>query len=126
MSFDENLAARVIETRKELGIHRAASALGVNPQTLVDSRMVQSAISAINLHEAPDLDAAIADAIKPVIEGAPQHFGIAPPEAAQPADEGPRQWTMDDVNSSTPSECAAAIDAGLLRDLGCAPRRKRH
>jgi hypothetical protein len=125
MSFNENLAARVIETRKELGIRRAADALGVDPRTLVDSQMVQSAVSAINLHEAPDFDAAIADAIKPVIEGSPQHFGIAPPEAAQPAVEGPRQWTMDDVRNASPTETTAAMKAGLLSDLGMPQRLKR-
>jgi hypothetical protein len=128
MSFNENLAAAVIETRKELGIRRAADALGVNPRTLVDSRMVQSAISAVNLDEAPDLDAAIADAIKPVIYGAPQLFGIAPqapPTAAEPALEGPQQWTQDDVDRASPSEVQDAIQAGLLIDLGVGPRRQR-
>jgi len=128
MSFDEDLTARIIETRTELGIRRAADALGVNPQTLVDSRTVQSAVGAIDLQAAADVDAAIADAIKPVIDGAPQRFGIAPPTppaAAPSADEGPRQWTIEDVNKSSPSECSAAIDAGLLRDLGYAPSRTR-
>lgn len=35
-----------------------------------------------------------------------------------------RQWTMDDVNKSTPDGCTAAINAGLLRDLGYPPPRK--
>lgn len=128
MSFDENLTARIIETRTELGIRRAADALGANPQTLVDSRAVQSAVGAIDLQGGHDLDAAIADAIKPVIEGAPQRFGIASPaptEAAQPAAEGPRQWTRDDVRNATPAETRAAMNAGLLSDLGMAARRKR-
>jgi len=49
MSFDEDLTARIVETRTELGIRRAADTLGVNPQTLVDSQMVQSAVGAIDL-----------------------------------------------------------------------------
>jgi hypothetical protein len=45
--------------------------------------------------------------------------------AAPAAPPGPQQWTMDDVDKSTPSELTTAMEAGLLRDLGYAPRRRR-
>jgi len=129
-SINENLTALVVESRTELGIRRAADALGVNAQTLVDSRMVQSAIGALDVQQIEDLDSAIAEAIKPVIEGDPQHFGIAPapqapPETAQPAAEGHRQWTADDVRNASPAETIAAMKGGLLSDLGVGARRKR-
>jgi hypothetical protein len=38
---------------------------------------------------------------------------------------GPRQWTLEDVENSTPPQTLAAMNAGLLRDLGAGPRRKR-
>jgi hypothetical protein len=123
MSFDEELTALVIESRTELGIRRVADAIGANAQALVDSRMVRSAIDAIDMEKVEDLDAAIAGAIKPVIEGDPQHFGIVPP--APPATEGPRQWTMAEVEASSPAELTAAMNSGLLRDLGYAPKRHR-
>jgi hypothetical protein len=47
----------------------------------------------------------------------------APAQPAAPA--GPQQWTMDDVDKSTPTELVAAMEAGHLRDLGYAPRKKR-
>jgi hypothetical protein len=122
-SFDEDLTARVIETRTELGIRRATDAIGANAQALVDSRMVRSAIGAIDMQKVEDLDAAIAGAIKPVIEGDPKHFGVAP--SASPAAEGPRQWTRDDVENASPAETVAAMKAGLLRDVGVGTGRKR-
>lgn len=127
-SFDENLTALLVETRTELAIRRAADALGVNAQTLMDSPMVRSALGALDAQRVEDLDSAIAAAIKPVIEGAPQDFGMAPsspPEPDPAAAEGPRQWTMDQVLSASPAETMAALNAGLLGGLGVGSRRKR-
>jgi hypothetical protein len=106
-TFDEKLTAHVMEARTELGIRRAADAIGANAHALVDSRIVQSAVGAIDLQGVQDLDAAIADANQPVIEGDPKHFGVAPP--APPVAEGPRQWTRDDVRSASPAETVAAM-----------------
>jgi hypothetical protein len=59
-----------------------------------------------------------ADDARQAVEGA-----LATPPPPEP--EGTRQWSLDDVDRSTPAECAAAMKAGLLRDLGCSPHRPR-
>ena len=38
---------------------------------------------------------------------------------------GNRQWTIEDVNKASAQEVDAAIDNGLLVDLGFSPRKKR-
>jgi len=49
--------------------------------------------------------------------------GQMPIPAPTPAAEGPRQWTAEDVRNASPAETTAAMNAGLLRDLGVGPRR---
>jgi hypothetical protein len=46
--------------------------------------------------------------------------------APVPAAAGARQWTDDDVHRSTPGELVAAMDAGLLENLGFGKTRRGH
>jgi hypothetical protein len=116
--------------RAELGIRRAADVLGVDPRLLLGSQTAWTAVSAIDTQQVQDYDAAVAEAIRPVIDSNAAHFGVAPaavqpPTSVQPVDDGPRQWTMDDVRAASPSETLAAMQSGLLSDLGMPARRRR-
>lgn len=118
------------ESTAELAVHLAAAANHADAARLCDSASFMETVQGLG----PDtpgyvgrVEAAVRDAVKANpdyslsgLPAAPQQQG-APPAAAAP----PRQWTLADVEASTPSETAAAIEAGLLRDLGHAPRRKR-
>jgi hypothetical protein len=105
-------------------VHAAAASIGIDADTLLDSKTFYNQVTSLD----PDSPGFRRQVQQMVAGAAGRSLPAAPPVApAQPAaPAGPRQWTRDDVDKSTPAECAAAIDAGLLRDLGCAPRRKRH
>jgi hypothetical protein len=128
MPFDEEVVSRMLDVRAELGIRRAIDTTGVDVGRILDSRSVRDAVNAIDVQTVEDYDTAVAQAVKQVIDSDAARFGVAPaqpPAAAQQAAEGPQQWTLADVDKSTPSELTAAMGAGLLTDLGYAPRKKR-
>ena len=87
MSFDENLTARIIETRTERAFAAVPMPGRREPPGLVD--ITQRAYAAGRATYRGTTSSGW-DAIKPLIEGAPQRFGIArqSPEAAQPAVRG--------------------------------------
>jgi hypothetical protein len=125
-SFDENLFSRVADVRAELGIRRAVDGTGADVGAILDSRSVRDAVSAIDVQAVGDYDTAVADAVRRVIGTDAGQSGAAPAQPSAPAQQtadGSRQWTMEDVNKSSPADLNKAVNDGLLRDLGYAPRR---
>lgn len=101
-------------------IHAEAARVGADPERLLDGQGFYARVTALD----PDAPGYHAQVRELVASATGQHQ--PPPPAAQPqAPEGPRQWTLEDVNKSTPAECVAAGKAGLLRDLGYGPPRSR-
>jgi len=123
----------VINRRAAVAAARTeAERAGLDAEALLDSASLHSRLVTLNpdsasftrevralVQEAAEAAAArgmSASAAAPI-----PRFSSPAPGAARP----PRQWTMEDVKRSTPAETVAAIEAGLLRDLGHGPRRRR-
>lgn len=101
-------------------VHDAAAGLGVEGEELLDSREFYGKVTALD-PGSPTYRRQVRDL---VAAAAAQHGARQDPPAPQvPA--GPRQWTMDDVDRSSPAELVEAMAAGLLVDLGYSPRRHR-
>jgi hypothetical protein len=127
-SFDENVLSRVMDVRAEVGIRRAVDGTGADVGRILDSRSVRDAVNAIDAPAVQDYDTAVAETVRRVIDGDPARFRMTPaqpPAPGQQAAEGPRQWTVEDVDKSTATELTAAMNSGLLQDIGCAPPRNR-
>lgn len=92
-------------------VHAEASRIGADPEALLDSSDFYDKATALD-PDARDYHSQVRALVT----------SAAPPP---PEPEGTRQWTLDDVDRSTPAECAAAMKAGLLRDLGYSPHRPR-
>jgi hypothetical protein len=120
-------------------VFRAAAAEQVDGNALLDSRTVAA--------ELAELDPAAADFKQRVAETVakaaadPRYKPAAAPEPAPvPAPEpptipksgsefsgannGPRQWTQEDVDHAMPDELQKAINQGLLKNLGFGPKRR--
>ncbi|SRR6266566_9963748 len=107
----------------ELVVHQAAQEHGANANALLDSKQFVTGLQAL----------------EPGIVGFRERVSRAVAAAAEtderfraPAAQGgaagtppPEQWTRDQVKAASPAEVVAAGDAGLLRDLGYGPRRRR-
>jgi hypothetical protein len=112
-------------------VRQEAARLGVDGETLLDSKQLHGRLSGLD----PD-EPGFTGRIREIVTEAAARLGGAPvpgphqdrrqsPQQQAAAQEQPRQWTIDDVKRSTPAECAAALEAGLLLDLGAAPTRRR-
>jgi hypothetical protein len=106
-----------------------APGLAVNADQLLDSRSFRTATGALD-PGSPDFTARVCAAARDAAEADPRFRGSA--HAGQTPGQGPgtaaqpRQWTLANVAAArTPQEVVDAGEAGLLRDLGYAPRRKR-
>jgi len=124
-SVDE-LAGQVRAQAVEAVVRREAPALAIDADQLLDSRSFRTATGALD-PGSPDFPAQVRRAVQAAAEADPRFRAASP--AAQRAtamDAPPRQWTLADIEAArTPQEVVEAGEAGLLRDLGYAPRRKR-
>lgn len=120
----------------ELAVLRNASQHGANGDALLDSRSFMSKVSSLD-PAAGDFAEQLGAAIKATVETGPQYKAATPAPEPKPAPQparsggefngapgGNRQWTLADVQAASPAELVAAQDAGLLIDLGYAPRKK--
>jgi hypothetical protein len=106
-------------------VHAEADRIGVNAELLLDSQSFYQQVTSLD-PDSPDFRAQVRHMVA-AAQGASTQATTASTarlaQTAQPEGE-PRQWTMDDVEKSTPAETAAAMKAGLLTSLGCGPRRR--
>jgi hypothetical protein len=103
-------------------VHAAAASIGIDADALLDSKTFYNQVTSLD----PD-SPGFRTRVQQMVVGAAGHSSPVPQAAPEqpPAPAGPQQWTMDDVDNSTPAELTAAMNAGLLRDLGYAPPRNR-
>jgi hypothetical protein len=128
---------RAQQAAVELAVLRAAGAQQVDGNALLDSRQFVSALDGLD-PTAADFGQQVAQAIEKAVERNPGYKPAAtPPPPVAPAPPavpksgaefgappaGPRQWTQQDVDASTPSQLQKAINDGLLENLGFGPRR---
>ena len=104
-------------------VHAEATRIGADADALLDSKTFYDHVTCLD----PD-SPGYRRQVQEMVAGAagraePAQQTSAPQQPA--AQAGPRQWTMDDVDKATPTELVAAMEAGNLRDLGYAPRKKR-
>jgi len=111
---------------------------GVDPEALLDSQRFYSQLGGLDPDE-PGFTARIREMVGAAAGQVPAAGQARQPAAAGTARSGGehngaaggnRQWTLDDVNRLPKTrqggeDLKAAIDAGLLRDLGYAPERTR-
>ena len=104
-------------------VHAEAARVGLDGDLLLDSKTFHDRVTALDPDE-PGFRAQVREMVASAAGTAQQP--TPDPAAAHPAASSePRQWTIEDVKKSTPTETIAAINAGLLRDLGYAPPRRR-
>ena len=103
-------------------VHAEAARIGADGDALLDSATFYGRVTSLD-PDSPGYRKQVQEMVATATGQAPAAAQAAPAQPAAPA--GPRQWTMDDVDKSTPSELTAALEDGLLRDLGYAPRRRR-
>ena len=103
-------------------VQTAAASIGIDADALLDSKTFYDQVTSLD----PDSPGFRRQVQEMVAAAAPQPTPALQPATEEPAaPTGPQQWTMSDVDHSTPAELTAAMNAGLLRDLGYAPRRNR-
>lgn len=100
--------------------------IGADPELLLDSKTLHDQVAKLD-PDAPDFSAAVRDLLGAAAGRLGDARSAASPQRQQ---EGARQWTLEDVNRLPKTRAGAmrlqaAIDAGLLVDLGHAPHRKR-
>lgn len=135
------LASQLSEARSqaqesvlELAVYRAASAAGVQADTLLDSRSFMGKV--MNLDPtSPEFTDQLAELAK---SSAPRHPASPQPEPQTPpfprssganfsgAPGESRQWTEEDVTRATPEELSAAIKKGLLQGIGVGRGKSRY
>jgi hypothetical protein len=121
----EQVAGQVRRQAVADTVRRTGPGAGVKPDVLLDSRSFADATAALD-PGSPDFDNAVATAMSAAVAADPRFRAVPQPAPAAAGTPGqPRQWTLADVKAHAPSEVAEAVDAGLLRDLGCPPSRKR-
>lgn len=103
-------------------VHAEADRIGADADTLLDSISFYDQVTALD----PDSQGYRAQVQKLVAAAAEKAQAAAQAAPAQPtAPAEPRQWTLEDVERSTPAELEKAMNAGLLRDMGVGPVRRR-
>jgi Skp family chaperone for outer membrane proteins len=121
----------------ENAILRNAAKHGGNGDALLDSRSFMNAVHGLD-PGAADFAEKLGDAIRNAVDSGAQFKAPAAEPAApkQPtvarsggefnsAPGGNRQWTVEDVDRASASEVTAAQEAGLLMNLGFAPKKQR-
>jgi hypothetical protein len=121
----------VLNRRAAIAAARAeAQRAGLDAEAILDSASLYSRLTALD-PDAPGFERQVRDLVRETAAARGMNRSAAPavPQSSNPAPTAaggpPRQWTVEDVERSTPSETVAAGEAGLLRDLGYVPRRKR-
>jgi hypothetical protein len=123
----------------ENAVLRNAAQYGANGAALADSRAFMANVAKLDPASGSFGDD-LGDAIKAAVESGPRFRAAttsvpneprttAPPARSgadhSGAPAGKRQWTDADVDAATPAEVGAAIEAGLLRNLGFPPSKRR-
>jgi pyruvate/2-oxoglutarate dehydrogenase complex dihydrolipoamide acyltransferase (E2) component len=103
-------------------VHAEAARIGADGDTLLDSATFFDRVTSLD-PDSPGYRKQVQGMVAAAAGQATAPAQAAPARPAAPA--GPRQWTMDDVDRSTPEEMTAALKAGLLRDMGVGAPRKR-
>ena len=108
-------------------VRQEAARIGADGEALLNSKRLYDQVTGLD----PD-DAGFVGRVREIVGEAAGRMGRQPEAeqrhdsaAGQDKQESPRQWTIDDVRRSSPSQCAAAMEAGLLVDLGVPPARRR-
>ena len=116
------VSLEVLNRRAAVDAVRAEAArIGADGDALLDSRDFYGRVTSLD-PDAPEYSAQVRGLVAAAApRSAPGQVVDAEPAAAI----GPRQWTIEDVENSTPPQTIAAMEAGLLSDLGVGPRRKR-
>jgi len=101
---------------------------GIDPEFVLDSKKVGTELGALNPDE-PGFAARIRDIVgaraAQLENTAASTASTEASGALQQTREQPRQWTLEDVKAASPAETLAAADAGLLRDMGVGPSKRR-
>lgn len=101
-------------------VQAEAARVGVDGDVLLDRKSFYDSVTALD-PDAPGFRAQVRQMVAGATSSVQQNAPVAPRVASGGA---PRQWTMQDVEKATPAETTAAINAGLLRDLGYGPRQQ--
>jgi hypothetical protein len=118
-----DVSLEVLNRRTSISaVHAQAARVGADADTLLDSKAFYDRVTSLD-PDSPGYRRQLQEMVTAAAGQPPVAAQAGPAEPAAPA--GPRQWTMDDVDKSTPKELTAAMEAGLLRDLGYAPPKKR-
>jgi hypothetical protein len=124
---DDVLAA--IDRRYAVAAVRTeAERAGVDAEKLLDSQKFVDRLTAMNIEEA-DFPRRVRDLVRSAAPAAPAIPAVPAkkPDAVPPEPREPAQWTREDLarNRNNPKVIQDAMAAGLLSDLGVAPRRRR-
>lgn len=133
------IAARDAEIRQRdlrLAVLTQAPALEANGSLLMDSLSFLRTLDGLD-PGAEGFAGALAEKITAACEANANYKAGKPPPKPEPtvarsggehngAPGGNRQLTVADIDRMSPQEVVEAQDAGLLRDLGFAPRKKRY
>ena len=116
--------AAIREHQLEAAVLRHAGRHGGNGAQLADSKTFMAKVAGLD----PASDSFgddLGDAIRGAVDSSPRFRAAGPAApAARPAGDREdtaaetRQWTIADVDAATPAQVAAALEAGLLADLG--------
>lgn len=121
----EGLAAQVHRQAVASAVRDAAPALAVRAEELLDSQSFAEAVRDLD-PAGPEFATGVCAAAQAAAERDPARFRVqAPAQPVPPAADGPQQWTRERALAAPPGALAEAIDAGLLRDLGFAPDKRR-
>jgi hypothetical protein len=116
------VSLEVLNRRAAVDAVRAEAArIGADGDALLDSQNFYQRVTSLD----PDASGYSAKVRELVAAAAPPTVARQRAAPPPPAATGPLQWTPADVDRASPSEVQDAIEAGLLADLGVAPRRKR-
>jgi hypothetical protein len=105
-------------------VRQEAARIGVDADVLLDSQRFYNQLGGLD-PDAPGFAAQIRDMVTTATGRTATAATAGAPVRQETQTQQPRQWTIEDVRRSSPAECAAALEAGLLVDLGAAPTRRR-
>lgn len=101
-------------------VRQEAARIGADGDALLDSKKLYGQVTALDPDE-PGFTGRVRELVG---EAAGRSGGR--PAASPPPDkqDGPSQWTDADIDASSPAELQAAMEAGLLVDLGFPPSKR--
>jgi hypothetical protein len=103
-------------------VRQEAARIGVDSEGLLDSQRLHQQLAGLD----PD-EPGFTGRIRELVGEAAGRLGGDRP-AAEPDQEmqqGPRQWTLEDVKSASGDELLTAMNAGRLTSLGIGPEKRR-